>query len=347
MTTRQPVADWPPMATGEFELIAKLAPFLSTGGGDVVVGHGDDAAVVAVGDRAVCLCVDVVVEGVHFRRDLSGLDDVGWKAVAVNVSDIAAMGAAPSVAVIGLCRPPWLGDTEVERLYTGMAEACERYGVRLVGGDTVAADALTLSVTVMGDADRDRIVRRSGARPGDRLVLVGSLGAAAAALAQVAAGHIPDPQLMAAHRRPSALPAAGRALAQGGATALIDVSDGLGADLGHLCTASAVVADVRWAALPVAEGVLAAAHQIGADPVSLVCGGGEDFALLAAVPPRHAEAVARSAALADGVRSAVIGEVRARQPGDRSVQVTLTMPDGATRDLGALGYDHFRQPPRR
>jgi len=330
------------MATGEFDLIAKLAPFLSGGGDGVLVGHGDDAAVVSVGDRAVCLCVDVVVEDVHFRRDLSALDDVGWKAVAANVSDIAAMGATPSVAVVGLCRPASLDDAGVERLYAGMAQACERWGLRLVGGDTVAAEALALSVTVMGDVDPDRVVRRSGARPGDRLLLVGTLGAGAAALAQVRARLEPDPRHLAAHRRPVALLAAGRVLGEGGATALIDVSDGLGADLGHVCAASAVQARVDWTALPIAEGVLAAAEQLGVDPVSLVCGGGEDYALLAAAPPGIAEELARAAGAAEGVPAAVVGEVLPEEPDGGAPQVTLRMPDGSTRDLTALGYDHFR-----
>nr|MBA2529993.1 thiamine-phosphate kinase [Euzebyales bacterium] len=134
----------------EFGLIARLAPFLATGGDGLLVGHGDDAAVIEVGGRGVCIAVDVLVDDVHFRRDLSSLADVGWKAVAVNVSDIAAMGATPTAAVVGLCRPATLPVTDVEALYRGMDEACRAWGLRLVGGDTVAADALALSVTVLG-----------------------------------------------------------------------------------------------------------------------------------------------------------------------------------------------------
>jgi thiamine-monophosphate kinase len=317
---------------GEFELLDRLAPFLASEGGDLLVGAGDDAAVLQVGDRSVCLTVDVLVEGVHFRLDLSSRADVGWKAVAVNCSDVAAMGGRPSVALVGLCRPPAVGDDEVAELYEGMRQACERWNLRLVGGDTVAAEALALSVTVLGALDGDG-VRRSGARPGDRLVLVGALGAAAAALAQVAAGIDPDPRLLAAHRRPQALVAAGRVLAEHGARAMLDISDGLGADLGHLCAASGVGAVVDWQALPIADGVA----EVAGDLVDIACGGGEDFALLAALPAEVAATAVEAAGRAEGVPAAVIGEIVS------GTAVVLRLPDGEQRDLAGLGYDHFRR----
>jgi thiamine-monophosphate kinase len=330
----------PPDGPSEFGLIAELAPFLSADDADgIAVGHGDDAAVLDLGERWVCLAVDVLVEDVHFRRDLSSPADVGWKAVAVNCSDIAAMGARPTAAVIGLCRPPHVPAEEITAIYAGMAEACAVWGLRLVGGDTVAAEALALSVTILGEVAPGAAVRRSGARPGDALVVVGGLGAAAAALAQVAAGNDPTPELLSAHRRPRALVAAGSALAAHGATAMIDVSDGLGADLGHLCEASGVAAVVRWDDLPVAEGVRAVAAHLGADPVALACGGGEDFALLAAVPADRAEAAARAAADAEGVPAAVVGTLH--HPAEGLPSVRLVLPDGSSRDLGGLGYDHY------
>jgi len=319
---------------GEFDLIRRLAPYLDVAGGQLLVGHGDDAAVLQVGDRGLCVAVDVLVEGVHFRRDLSGWGDVGWKAVAVNVSDIAAMGAAPTAVVVGLSLPPDVGDVEVEAVYAGMREACDRWGALLVGGDTVAAPVLSLAVTVLGDVAPTAAVPRSGARPGDRVVVAGALGAAAAALVQVEAGAVPDDRLLAAHRRPRALPAAGRALAAHGARAMIDVSDGLGADLGHLCEASGVAVRLRADALPVADGVAGAA---GDRLWAVVCGGGEDFALAAAVPAGAADAAAAAAADADGVPAAVVGEVVRRGAG---AAVVLTLPNGGTMDLDGLGYDH-------
>ncbi len=322
------------MTEGEFDLIRRLAPFLAVDGEGLIVGHGDDAAVVEVGGRGVCIAVDVLVEGVHFRRDLSSLGDVGWKAVAVNVSDIAAMGATPTVAVVGLCRPADVPAADVEALYTGMDEACRRWGLRLVGGDTVAADALALSVTVLGDVDVARAVRRSGASPGDRLVVVGTLGAASAALAQDRRGLQPDERLLAVHRRPEAHVEAGRRLAELGATAMIDVSDGLGADLGHVCAASDVSATVNAEALPVADGVAAAAIALARDPLDFVCGGGDDYALLAAVPHHRAEAIA------DEVGGVVVGAVGHPPPATR-----LLLADGTRTDLAGQGWDHYRKEP--
>lgn len=319
----------------EFDLIARIAPLLAGAGGGVLVGHGDDAAVIEVGGRGVCVAVDVLVEGVHFRRDLSSWRDVGWKAVAVNVSDLAAMGAAPTGAVVGLCRPAALAEADVEALYAGMRQACDRWGLRLLGGDTVSGPALVVSVTALGDVDPKRVVTRGGGRPGDQLVVVGALGAAAGALGQVEAGQLPDPVLLAAHRRPVALPAAGRVLAAHGARAMIDVSDGLGADLGHLCAASGVGARVSAAALPVASGVTEAA---GGDLWRVVCGGGEDFALVAALPADAAEAAAHAASAAERVPAAVAGEL---VPLGVGPAVLLELPDGGRLVLDRMGYDHF------
>ncbi len=315
---------------GEFDLISRLAPFLATGGDDLVVGHGDDAAVLDLDGRGVCLAVDVLVDEVHFRRDLSGLFDVGWKAVAVNCSDIAAMGGVPTVAVIGLCRPASLPGEDVEELYRGMSAACERWGLRLVGGDTVAAQALAVSVTVMGEVDPARAVRRSGARVGDRIVVVGTLGGAAAGLAAFSAGVAADEALLDAHRRPVALVEAGGVLAQRGATAMIDVSDGFGADLLHVCEASNAAAVVTATTLPASAAVDHVAAQLERDPLEFVVGGGDDYALVATLPPDVADDVAAD------VGGIVVGTIVDGPP-----RATLELPDGTTRDLAGAGWDHF------
>ena len=318
---------------GEFELIERLAPFLAAGGtDDLVVGHGDDAAVIDLDGRGVCLAVDVLVEDVHFRRDLSSLEDVGWKAVAVNCSDIAAMGGLPSVAVVGLCRPASMPGEDVERLYAGMAAACEEWGLRLVGGDTVSAEALALSVTVLGDIDPARAVRRSGAQVGDRVVVVGTLGGAAAGLDLFRAGHEVENSLLAAHRRPVARVSEGRALAEAGATALIDVSDGFGADLLHICEASDVAATVDASALPMTEGVDAAAKVLDRDVYEFITAGGDDYALVATLPADVADSVAAN------LGGVVVGDIIAGDP-----RATLRMPDGSERDLAGQGWDHYRE----
>jgi thiamine-monophosphate kinase len=324
---------------GEFALIARLLPHLAAPREDLVVGPGDDAAVVALDGAHVAITVDVLVEGVHFSRDLSGLEDVGWKAIAVNVSDLAAMGARPRAAVVGLTRPRELAVTDVERVYAGMAGACARWDLQLVGGDTVRGEALSLAVTALGTLDGPP-VRRDGARAGDRLVLVGSLGGAAAALALHGAGAPVPAAALARHRRPQALVAAGTALRRHGATAMIDVSDGLGADCAHVCKASGVTALLEAGALALDDGVAAAAATLGVDPLDLACGGGEDFAILAAVPPAAAAAAARAAGAAEGVEAAVVGTVRA--PG--GALVGLRLGDGTVRDITAAGFDHYAGP---
>ncbi len=339
-------------AGGEFDLIGRLAPFLSLAdggaGGDLLVGHGDDAAVLELDGQSICVTVDVLVEDVHFRSDLSSLADVGWKAVAVNCSDVAAMGGTPTVAVVGLCRPAGLAVEAVEELYAGMHEACGEWGLRLVGGDTVRAEALALSVTVIGSVEGTGVTR-GGARVGDRVLVVGALGAAAAALALDRAGLLDtaatgDAALLAAHRRPRALVAAGRALAEHGATALIDCSDGLGADLGHVAAASGVALRVDEARLPVADGVGEVARRCGLDVPRLAFGGGEDFALLATVPAQRAEAAAAAAGAAEGVAAAVVGEVVTELAG--VPRVLLRRPDGTTLDLTRYGHDHYAEDDR-
>ncbi len=193
-------------------------------------------------------------------------------------------------------------------------------------------------MTVLGDVEGGG-VRRDGARPGDRLVVVGSLGAAATALAQVAAGSTPTPRCW----RPTAgLPPSSpraRCWPLSGATALIDVSDGLGADVGHVCAASGVRARLDAAALPAAPGVATAAAALGADAVRLVCGGGEDFALVAALPAERAVAAAAAAGAADGVPAAVVGEFLPAGDGPAVVLATAT----GDVDLTGYGWDHYRQ----
>lgn len=319
-------------AQGEFDVIARLAPFLASGGDGLVVGHGDDAAVIDMDGRGVCLAVDVLVDEVHFRRDVSSMADVGWKAVAVNCSDMAAMGAKPNVAVVGLCRPASVPVEDIEQLYAGMNQACARWGLRLVGGDTVAAGALAVSVTVLGDIDTDKAVRRGGAQVGDRLVVVGTLGGAAAALALIERDLPAADVLLTAHRRPVAHVDAGRALAEAGATAMIDVSDGFGADLLHICQASSVAAVVDAEALPFTPGLAEAAATLGRDPVDFAAGGGDDYALLAAVPSGDAEAIA------ERVSGVLVGEVVGGAPG-----ATMRMSDGSTRDLAGRGWDHYQE----
>jgi thiamine-monophosphate kinase len=274
---------------------------------------------------------DVLVEGLDFTADLSEPEDWGWKAVAVNCSDLAAMGAEPRWLVIALTVPDPTPLPTLERVYAGVGEACRAYGAALVGGDVSAGPALSLAVTALGEAERP--VLRSGARPGDRLAVTGPLGAAAAGLALLrsqdpTAKELLDrfPGLAAAHRRPRPALAMGLALARAGATAMIDVSDGLAGDAVHLAESSGVGVEVHDAAVPLAPGVAETAALLGRDPLELALGGGEDFVLAAALP-----------------RTADLGGVLdcGRFTPDPSTRVRVTR--AGPRPLSGLAYDHFRR----
>jgi thiamine-monophosphate kinase len=297
----------------------------------VEVGVGDDAAVLRpTPGRRLVVTTDVLVEGRHFGSAFSEPEDWGWKAVAVNLSDLAAMGAAARWLLVALTVPDHASLTLLQRLYAGIGEACEAFAVALVGGDTSGGPALSLAVTALGEADR--AVTRAGARPGDRLVVSGPLGAAAAGLALLGRDDQPArellgrfPGLAAAHRRPRPELATGMRLAHAGATAMIDLSDGLAGDALHLAEASGVGIELHDAAVPLAPGVAEAAALLGRDPAELALGGGEDYLLAAALPP-----------------TADLGGVldcgRFTAEPHRRVRLTPAGP----RPLAGLAFDHFR-----
>ena len=250
-----------------------------------LLGPGDDAAIVAAPDGRVVASTDVLVQGVHFRLDWSSPEQVGRKAVAVNLADIAAMGAAPTSVLVGLACP---GDTKsavLTELFDGMWGEAQRAGIGLAGGDVVRADQLVVSVTALGDLGGREPVTRSGARPGDILAVCGKLGWAAAGLAVLGRGFRSPVSVVNAQRVPEPPYAAGVAAATGGATAMIDVSDGLLADLGHLAEASGVGLDVHSERLEVDGKLAQVGSALGAAPRHWVLTGGEDHALAATFPP--------------------------------------------------------------
>ncbi len=245
---------------GEFGLITALSAWLPPGP-RTLVGIGDDAAVLAVPDGRVVATTDFLLEGRHFRRDWSGPADVGHKAAARSLADLAAMGAEPSALLVALAAPPGLPVSWARELAEGLAAECARAGAYVIGGDTARADQVLLAVTGLGDLAGRAPVRRSGAAPGDLVAVAGPLGHAAAGLALLSAGPSEDP-LVAAHLRPAPPYDAGPEAADLGATAMIDVSDGLLADLGHVAAASGVRIDLASAALQPGDRLLAAARQV-------------------------------------------------------------------------------------
>jgi thiamine-monophosphate kinase len=332
---------------GEFELIARLVGLAedagagSDGGGRVLIGSGDDAAVTDP-PGVTATSVDALVEGVHFRREAAPLGSIGHKAIAAGLSDLAAMGATAGEAYVQLGVPPDLDEPRAMELGSGLAAAAAAYEVAVVGGDVTRAPVLFVAVTVVGHAaSPDELVSRAGAEPGDVLVVTGELGGAAAGLLLLERPELAaavDEEVAGELRRrqlePTPLLAAGRALAASGATAMIDVSDGLGADALHVAKASGARIAIDFERVPVQPGVAAAARAAGAEVVSLVAEGGEDYELLATLPAANLDD-ARAAVEACGTSLTAIGEVT------DGTGATVRLADGSERD--AAGFDQLRR----
>jgi len=251
----------------------------------VLLGIGDDAAVLKAPDSRVVASMDLLVEGLHFRREWSSPTDVGGKAAAQNLADIAAMGAVPTALLVGLAAPADLPVAWAEDLAAGLAEECSRVGASVVGGDISGAPVIMLAVTALGDLAGRAPVTRAGARSGDLVAVAGVLGHSAAGLALLHAGLTEPAELLAAHRWPHPDYAAGLEAARLGATAMIDVSDGLVQDLGHIAEQSGVRIELESARLPRDDALSAAAVSLGEQgPLDWILTGGEDHALAATFP---------------------------------------------------------------
>jgi thiamine-monophosphate kinase len=317
------------MDVSERALLAAIARVLSGAGPDVVVGVGDDAAVVAPGSGELVLTTDALVEGSHFSRSTASARDIGYKAVAVNLSDIAAMGASPRYALCALTLSDAVEAAWVMELFGGMREACDEHALSLVGGNVARGSEVTVAVAVTGEVAPGRAITRAGARAGDRLVVTGTLGGAAAGL-RLSTGRTPptdeERAAIMRHVRPTARVGEAGVLARFGATAMIDVSDGLALDLSRLCASSGVGAQVWLAAVPIGP----------AASLDEAIGGGEDYELLATLPDEAAVAAARGElAESFGVPLIEIGSIR-EQLGMVAVDAT-----GDEAPLAPAGWDHF------
>lgn len=317
------------MDVSEHELLAAIRRVLSGTGPGVIVGVGDDAAVVAPGSGELVLTTDALVEGTHFSRSTASARDIGYKAIVVNVSDIAAMGASPRFALCALTLSDVVDAPWVMELFGGMREACEEHALSLVGGNLARGPEVTVVVTVTGEVAPGRAVTRAGARPGDVIVVTGTLGAAAAGR-RLASGRTPpsdeERAAILRHLRPTARVAEAGVLARCGATAMIDVSDGLTLDLARVCAASGVGARVRLADVPIGP----------AAGLGDALGGGEDYELVATVPDAAQAGAARQELDETfGVALAEIGAI-VSEPGLLAVDET-----GAEAPLTPAGWDHF------
>lgn len=273
---------------GEFGLIASLAARLPRGEA-TLIGIGDDAAVLAVPDGRVVATTDLLLEGRHFRRDWSGPADIGGKAAARNLADVAAMGADPVGVLVALAAPATESLAWAQQVVDGIAAECAAAGAAVAGGDLAGSETVMIAITALGHLAGRSPVTRAGARPGDVLAVAGVLGYSAAGLALLAAGLAEPAGLVAAHRRPRPPYQAGPEAAVLGATSMIDISDGLVADAGHVAQASGVCIDIDTGLLPAPPELAAAAAALGSGrptgPLGWVLTGGEDHALAATFPP--------------------------------------------------------------
>ena len=328
----------------EDELIDALRGLLAEDAPGVRLGPGDDGALVDSDSGFQILTADVLIEDIHFDRELVSPRDLGYKALTVNVSDVAAMGGRPKYGLVALgisaaVEMPWVMD-----LYAGLREAAVRYGASIVGGDLSRSDGVVISVFMTGEVPKNRAVTRSGARPGDRVVVTGELGAAAGGLLLARAADsgpagVRDGDwaraLLAAHARPVARVDEGEALAAAGASAMMDLSDGLGKDLGRLCRESEVGARIDLARVPVAAGLADLQATRNADPLELALSGGEDYELLATLAPEVVERTAARLQERFGTPLTDIGEIIQER------EVMAVDADGNTQGLEAKGWDHF------
>lgn len=308
---------------GEFGLLGQLTRRFSQGD-HVFVGPGDDAAVLRIPKGHVVVSTDLLVEGRHFRRDWAPARAIGRKAAAANLSDVNAMGGVAHSLTVGLGAPASLAEDWALELLDGIAEEAALVDASIVGGDLTEALDVVVAITVLGTCQVSPVLR-SGARPGDVVALAGRQGWASAGLAVLGRGFRSPRALVEAYQHPEPPYGAGPLAARAGATAMIDVSDGLVADAGHVAESSGVALDLRRDAFPLAEPMHAVGAALGVDPMEFVLGGGDDHALLATFPD-EAEVPEQFA---------VVGSVA--EPGDSGPGVTV---DGATYD-GARGWAHF------
>lgn len=317
---------------GEFALIDRLARCSPTTHADLLTGIGDDAAVIGGtsgnGDHLL-VTTDMLVESSHFRCDWATPEQIGIKSVACNVSDIAAMGGTPTFMFVSLALAAETEVSWVESLYRGMADACRRYGVVLAGGDTTHGEVVTINITLLGRVSPGNLCLRSHARPGDLLCVSGPLGGAAAGLAMLAAGKNPPRMLKEKHLAPECRLDVSTIIAPL-AHAMIDISDGLAAEVNHICDQSGTGAEIVVTQIPTHPSTRDAARRTGNDPIDFALSGGEDFELLYSISARNKQQLEQR-----DVEVMVVGRVTEAASGR-----TLLMPDGKRVPLVG-GYNHF------
>ncbi|MCL6533943.1 MAG: thiamine-phosphate kinase [Armatimonadetes bacterium] len=299
----------------------------------VATGIGDDCAVLRIDGRTLLLTVDMLVEGVHFRLDWTDAHALGWKALAVNLSDIAAMGGKPEVALFSFAAPPHLAETWLPSLVSGLTECARQYGCALVGGDSNRAERVVLDITVLGTVEGAPLLR-SGAQPGDWLMVTGALGGSRAGLYALLEANTQGVDLTP-HLKPVPRLREGQFARVGGASAMMDLSDGLAADLPKLLQASRVGATVFMSSIPIHPVAHDWAISHGEDPALFAILGGEDYELLFTAPPNIAENLASHISAETGTPVTRIGEITAEPA------LWLEDETGQRLPWTFQGWDHF------
>jgi thiamine-monophosphate kinase len=335
-------------ALGEFELIARLTAGL-TSRADIGLGIGDDCAILDLSsDHHLLATCDSQVEGIHFTLHTSTPEQIGRKALAITLSDIAAMGGVPHYALVSLILPPQLPVAVLDSLYAGLRLEAEQYATAIVGGNIASAgqsNQLTIDITLLGTVECGQAIRRDGARVGDILCVTGSLGDSAAGLYTLLHPSPSYPQeaqefLRTIHRMPRPRIYEGRVLSQMGrqvVTAMLDISDGLSGDLGHLCERSHVGARVDLAHLPLSPKLHIVAESVSHDPFHWALHGGEDYELLFTVSPGNECKVIEAVQSVTGTLVTVIGSILPSNEGMR-----LLYPDGREEQLMVASWDHLK-----
>lgn len=326
---------------GEFGLIERIRQRARVRQKSVLLGIGDDCAAFRISPGKIgLLTTDTLVEQVHFDLKFIGLRDLGWRSLAVNLSDIAAMGGRAVGALVTLGAPRNMEVRQTDLLYSGIFDLAQRYHVDLVGGDTVRASFLILSLVVWGDVEHKRMATRSGARPGDRLFVTGELGGAQAGLELLSglAKSIPGAaSAVKRHCRPVPRLREAEALGRaGGVNGMIDISDGLASECQHLAKESRVGIEIQEEKIPVLPVTQKVAEARGAEGTDLALFGGDDYELLFTAPERRSEKLVK-AVEALGTKVTILGKVTRGKPG-----VVLIARSGERRKVTRAGFDHFR-----
>lgn len=315
----------------------------------VSLGIGDDTAIAAGSEgQEWLLTMDTMVEEVHFRNDTMSEYDVGFKAITANISDIAAMGGLPKLALVSVSVPAQWDHQRMKLLYDGLYAGAEQYGVVIIGGDTTSApQQLVVAVTLIGSVETGKAIRRNGAKPGQLLFLTGPTGLSAGGLhyllargsgepSSVSSQGQPPTRLIQAHQRPTPSVKAGRILLENGwGASLNDVSDGVASEAWEIAEASEVRLLVKESQLPISGELAKYAHENDINPLDWVLYGGEDYVLLGTVDKEHEPAM-RECFRAEGIPLFIIGEVEAGNP-----DVVMVTASGAYKNLAKLGYNHF------